>query len=61
MVKKWEEEKFSRFEKDFIGRLLAIAGLLIVLMAASAFSDIYVAIFGFALFMTGRVIIFRAA
>ena len=64
MMKMWKEENASRFEKDFIGRLVAIAGLLIVVIATYQgfrnYSD-YIAEFGFALLLIGKVIISRAA
>jgi hypothetical protein len=60
MMKQWEEENFSKFGKDFTGRLLAMAGLLIALIAAP-FTGGTGVVFGLALFMIGRAIMSRAA
>jgi hypothetical protein len=63
MMKKREEERSSRFAKDTIGRLIAIAGLIIVLIYAkgSGKYDIYVVVLGFAISLAGRIIMMVAS
>ncbi len=66
MQRRWEEETCPKIIKDSIGRLIAIAGLVIVFIAAyfdRSFwgYDLYVAGFGFVLLAVGRGIMLWAA
>jgi hypothetical protein len=65
MLQRWKDEHLLRFERDLVGRLTAIAGLLVALISA-CFEEsfgvytIYLIVFGFAVCLAGRMIVLRA-